>query len=98
MPATSLDIASQVLYDFIWNEYCSWYIELAKPALKNGDTNAQRGTRRTLIRVLEAILRMAQSFNALYYRRNLAKNGMIQQALKARENMLTFYPSLTIQK
>ncbi|MDZ7922958.1 MAG: valine--tRNA ligase [Marinagarivorans sp.] len=54
-----LDIASQVLYDFIWNEYCSWYIELAKPALKNGDTNAQRGTRRTLIRVLEAILRMA---------------------------------------
>ena len=54
-----LDIASQVLYDFIWNEYCSWYIELAKPALKNGDAAAQRGTRRTLIRVLEAILRMA---------------------------------------
>ncbi|BCD99588.1 valine--tRNA ligase [Marinagarivorans cellulosilyticus] len=54
-----LDIASQVLYDFIWNEYCSWYIELAKPALKNGDEKAQRGTRRTLIRVLETILRMA---------------------------------------
>ncbi|WP_053980179.1 valine--tRNA ligase [Marinagarivorans algicola] len=54
-----LDIASQVLYDFIWNEYCSWYIELAKPALKNGDAAAQRGTRRTLIRVLEASLRMA---------------------------------------
>ena len=54
-----LDIASQVLYDFIWNEYCSWYIELAKPALKNGDAAAQRGTRRTLIRVLETILRMA---------------------------------------
>jgi valyl-tRNA synthetase len=54
-----LDIASQVLYDFIWNEYCSWYIELAKPALKNGDATAQRGTRRTLIRVLETILRMA---------------------------------------
>lgn len=54
-----LDIASQVLYDFIWNEYCSWYIELTKPALKNGDEKAQRGTRRTLIRVLETILRMA---------------------------------------
>jgi valyl-tRNA synthetase len=54
-----LDIASQKLYDFIWNEYCSWYIELAKPALKNGDEQAQRGTRRTLIRVLEATLRMA---------------------------------------
>lgn len=54
-----LDIASQKLYDFVWNEYCSWYIELAKPALKNGDVKSQRGTRRTLIRVLETILRMA---------------------------------------
>ncbi len=54
-----LDLASQALYDFIWNAYCSWYIELSKSVLKQGDARAQRGSRRTLIRVLEATLRLA---------------------------------------
>ena len=56
-----LDLASQALYDFIWNEYCSWYLELSKPALKDEKASAeqQRGTRRTLVRVLEATLRLA---------------------------------------
>ena len=56
-----LDLASQALYDFVWNEYCSWYLELSKPVLYNDESTAsqKKGTRRTLIRVLETILRLA---------------------------------------
>ncbi len=55
------DHASQALYDFIWNEYCDWYLELSKPVLNSATASdaAKRGTRRTLLQVLEAVLRMA---------------------------------------
>ena len=59
-----LDHASQEIYEFIWNEYCDWYLELSKPVLwdDNASEAAKRGTRRTLITVLEATLRLAHPF------------------------------------
>ncbi len=55
------DLASQAIYDFIWNEYCDWYLELSKPVLWDDSASdaLKTGTRRTLIRVLEASLRLA---------------------------------------
>tara|TARA_R110001606_G_scaffold360158_16_gene513113 strand:+ start:65386 stop:68157 length:2772 start_codon:yes stop_codon:yes gene_type:complete len=58
------DVASQAAYEFIWNEYCDWYLELSKPVLYGDDYSEaeKRGTRRTLVRVLEAVLRLAHPF------------------------------------
>jgi valyl-tRNA synthetase len=54
-----LDQAAQAIYEFIWNDYCDWYLELCKPVLSGDATDAaKRGTRRTLVRVLEALLRL----------------------------------------
>lgn len=58
------DQASHAAYEFIWNEYCDWYLELSKPVLYGDEYSEaeKRGTRRTLVRVLESILRMAHPF------------------------------------
>ncbi len=59
-----LDLAAQALYEFIWNDYCDWYLELTKPILTS-DTSTEemlRGTRGSLVAVLETTLRLAHPF------------------------------------
>ena len=56
--AYRFDLLAQTLYEFAWNEYCDWFVELAKPALQGSDAAAADSTRRTLLVVLEALLRL----------------------------------------
>ena len=58
LTAYRLDLAAKAVYEFIWYEFCDWYLELAKPALQTGDAATRAATRQTLLQVLEATLRM----------------------------------------
>ena len=55
-----LDLVAQAIYEFTWHEFCDWYLELSKPVLQSEDASdeAKRGTRRTLINVLDGLLRL----------------------------------------
>ncbi|VAY02179.1 Valine--tRNA ligase [Arsenophonus endosymbiont of Aleurodicus dispersus] len=53
------DIAANILYEFTWNQFCNWYLELSKPAIYKGNEAEIRATRYTLIQILECLLRLA---------------------------------------
>ncbi|GAA4871746.1 valine--tRNA ligase [Ferrimonas pelagia] len=58
MDSYRFDIAANIAYEFTWNQFCDWYLELTKPVLQNGTEAQQRGTRHTLLTVLEGMLRV----------------------------------------
>jgi valyl-tRNA synthetase len=92
------DLAAQALYEFIWDEYCAWYLELVKPVLwdENAPLERQRGTRRTLIRVLETTLRLAHPFMPFIteeiWQRIKAQAGCLQGAERSDTLMLQAWP------
>ena len=89
-----LDHASQNLYDFIWNEYCAWYLELSKPVLwdDSAPVERKRGTRRTLVRVLETIMRLAHPFMP-FITEEIWQNIKTSAGVSGETLMLQSYPA-----
>ncbi|MDT9587211.1 MAG: valine--tRNA ligase [Candidatus Arsenophonus melophagi] len=91
------DIAANILYEFTWNQFCDWYLELSKSAIHNGNKAEIRATRYTLIEILESLLRLAHPIipfiTETIWQRLKVINGIEQETI-----MLQPFPTFSVEK